>query len=72
MVIPALHLSFLDFLDADILIMVQQERFPEYFRPGVAGNCVKRTNLPNIRVAYRWVTELGKMIMMQLMSDTRL
>ena len=27
---------------------------PEYFRPGVAGNCVKRTNIPNIRVAYRW------------------
>ena len=26
-----------------------------YNRPGVAGNCVKRTNIPNIRVAYRWV-----------------
>ena len=29
-----------------------------YVRPGVAGNCVKRTNIPNIRVAYRWVREL--------------
>ena len=37
---------------------------PEYFRPGVAGNCVKRTNIPNIRVAYRWVTELAMMIIM--------
>ena len=29
----------------------------------MAGNCVKRTNIPNIRVAYRWVTELVMMIM---------
>ena len=45
---------------------------PEYFRPGVAGNCVKRTNIPNIRVAYRWVTELAMMIMTLSMVGTRL
>ena len=27
---------------------------PDYYRAGVAGNDVKRTNIPNIRVAYRW------------------
>ena len=27
---------------------------PDYYRAGGAGNDVKRTNIPNIRVAYRW------------------
>ena len=28
---------------------------PNYRREGVAGNDIKRTNVPNIRVAYRYV-----------------
>ena len=32
-------------------------------RPGVAGNCVKRTNIPNIRVAYRWELEVNGVMM---------
>merc|ERR1719147_198763 len=34
---------------------------PEYYKSGVAGNDVKRTNIPNIRVAYRYETLMDEL-----------
>ena len=27
---------------------------PDYQEPGIAGNDIRRTNVPNIRIAYRY------------------
>lgn len=34
---------------------------PNYTRTGVAGNDVTRTNVPDIRVAFRYETLLGEL-----------
>ena len=34
---------------------------PNYTRPGVSGNDVTRTNVPDIRIAYRHETMLEEM-----------
>ena len=34
---------------------------PNYHLPGVAGNDVKRTNIPNIRVAFRYETLMDEL-----------
>ena len=46
---------------------------PNYQQPGVAGNDVKRTNIPNIRVAYRYETlmdELTNVFSLPVVDDS--
>ena len=51
----AFHLT-LRFIKNYLLLQVKQHWLgPNYRRDGVAGNDMTRTNVPDIRVAYRYV-----------------
>lgn len=50
--------------DRSLLIFQQMKQHwlgPNYTRTGVAGNDVTRTNVPDIRVAFRYETLLGEL-----------